>query len=98
MLDPDKNRLLDAKKQVERFLSERLFLKLHPGKVYLQPAKYGVPFVGAWIKRDHVYPGPRLVHHYRNFRHRTVMQHQDENWARSNASYEGQLVNYDGII
>lgn len=37
-------------KQAKSFLERDLYLKLHPKKIYLQSARYGVPFLGTFIK------------------------------------------------
>lgn len=49
---------------LQKFLKENLELTLHPKKIYLQEAKHGVEFLGAFIKPSHTVSGRRIK---RNF-------------------------------
>lgn len=44
---------------LERYLRDRLGLTLHPRKRYLQHASKGILFLGAFIRRDALFVGPR---------------------------------------
>ncbi len=44
-----KRHLADLVPQIREFLWERLHLRLHPKKIYLQPCTHGVPFLGAVV-------------------------------------------------
>ena len=47
-----------------QFLKEELGLTLHPKKIYLQPAKIGVPFLGAYIKPNYIMAGKRVLENF----------------------------------
>ncbi len=49
--------LLDCIQKIREFLWERLRLRLHPQKIYLQPASRGFPFLGAFILPYRTYLG-----------------------------------------
>ncbi len=58
-----KEDLEQAKKdirRIEEFL-EHIGLVLHPKKRLIQPAKYGVPFLGAIVYPGRILPGKRLI-------------------------------------
>lgn len=50
--------------EFEQFLKEELGLTLHPKKIYLQPAKIGVPFLGAYIKPNYIMAGKRVLKNF----------------------------------
>ena len=60
LVHSDKSILLRAIEGIRRFLSDRLLLELHPGKIRLQPASYGFSFLGQYILPYRVYPCRRL--------------------------------------
>ena len=47
--------------QIRVFLRERLEIELHPDKVYLQPVRHGVTFLGSVVKQGRIYAGNRTV-------------------------------------
>ena len=49
--------LLSCIREIREFLLERLRLRLHPQKIYLQPATRGFPFLGAFILPYRTYLG-----------------------------------------
>lgn len=57
----DKAFILEAIPLFERFLWDKLKLKLHPDKRYLQHYTKGIQFVGAVIKMDRIYVGNRTI-------------------------------------
>lgn len=59
LMHEDKGVLTEARRKIERFLQEKLRLKLHPQKVYLQHYSKGVRFIGAVIKPNRIYIGRR---------------------------------------
>lgn len=81
-IDQDKNKLLAICAEIRHFLKEKLYLDLHPKKIYLQPYQYGVPFLGAIIKPYHILPGKRLVRNY----HRC-----QQKWLQAQARGDGQI-------
>ena len=50
--------------RIREFLKEELGLTLHPKKIYLQPAKIGVPFLGAYIKPNYIMAGKRVLKNF----------------------------------
>ena len=52
--------------EFDQFLKEELGLTLHPKKIYLQPAKIGVPFLGAYIKPNYIMAGKRVLKNFPN--------------------------------
>lgn len=50
--------------EFDQFLKEELGLTLHPKKIYLQPAKNGVPFLGAYIKPNYIMAGKRVLKNF----------------------------------
>ena len=59
LVHKDKKVLLEARKKIDLFLLEKLKLKLHPQKFYLQHYHKGVRFIGAVIKPNRIYIGNR---------------------------------------
>ena len=51
--------------KIEDYLYAELGLRLHRRKIYLQPASYGVQFLGAIIKPGRIYAAPRTVSNFR---------------------------------
>jgi len=87
----DLDYLKSARRQIEQFLRERLYLTLHPHKVYIQPATHGVEFIGARIYPDKVIPTARIMRHLDNFLHQSATQDQEEKYFACRASYEGLI-------
>lgn len=50
--------------EFDQFLKEELGLTLHPKKIYLQPAKIGVPFLGAYIRPNYIMAGKRVLKNF----------------------------------
>lgn len=61
----NKQTLLMMLSMIRVFLGEKLHIKLHPDKVYLQPIKHGVSFLGHHIKYDRLYNNRLLLIHCR---------------------------------
>ncbi len=61
LVSDDKKLLLGLLPKIRAFLQERLMLTLHPSKVYLQPVRHGVKFLGSVIKQERLYAGSRTV-------------------------------------
>lgn len=57
----DKSVLLGLLPDIRRFLRTELCLILHPHKIYLQPVRHGVKFLGSFIKQGRLYAGNRTV-------------------------------------
>ncbi|WP_419504855.1 reverse transcriptase domain-containing protein [Barnesiella intestinihominis] len=61
VVHPSKGYLTELIGVFRRFLEERLGLTLHPGKIYLQLCRKGVPYLGAFIMPHRRYPSRRSV-------------------------------------
>ena len=57
----DKQAILDALPKIERFLEQKLQLRMHKDKRYLQPVSHGVKFVGSYIKPGRIYLSNRTL-------------------------------------
>jgi len=55
----------------ERYLREKLNLKLHPDKFYIQEVKKGCRFVGTWIKPGRCYTSRQTISHFAERMRRT---------------------------
>ncbi|MBQ6437836.1 group II intron reverse transcriptase domain-containing protein [bacterium] len=95
LIHQDKNYLLHCRQQIRDFLSQRLFLTLHPVKFYLQPVTYGVEFIGAKIFPHQVIASSRINRRLEEFIDTTYLQDQCHRWENSLASYCGHWVSYD---
>lgn len=58
----DKFDIKELRRYAEWFLQERLFITLHPDKVYIQDVKKGVKFIGSVIKPGRTYLSNRSVY------------------------------------
>ena len=57
LVHSDREFLLGCIPKIRAFLTERLRLRLHPKKIYLQPALRGFPFLGAFVLPYRTYLG-----------------------------------------
>ena len=55
VIDCNRQRLLSLISEISRFLGERLGLELHMGKVHLIDVRFGVSFLGAFVKPHRTY-------------------------------------------
>lgn len=90
------DRLKGLLPQIRTFLRERLAIELHPSKVYLQPVRHGVKFLGSAIKQGRIYAGNRtvgniktLVSEYAEIRNK---ERYIEKFAQRYNSYMGYLI------
>jgi retron-type reverse transcriptase len=59
-------RFLNEKiEQIKIYLKEKIGVKLHPKKIYLQPVRRGVPFLGAILKPHRIYPARRTASNFK---------------------------------
>lgn len=61
LVSDDKRLLLSLLPEIRAFLQRELSLTLHPDKIYLQPVRHGVKFLGSVIKNGRKYAGNRTV-------------------------------------
>lgn len=81
---------------IRTFLRERLGIDLHPSKVYLQPIRHGLTFLGSVIKGERIYAGNRTIGNATNLIREYALiedkeRHIEKFCARYN-SYMGYLV------
>ncbi|MBD8347737.1 RNA-directed DNA polymerase [Dysgonomonas sp. HGC4] len=55
LADTDKERLKAAIPKIDAYLHDKLRIKLHPKKIYLQPYGNGVLFIGGYVKPHRTY-------------------------------------------
>ena len=88
--------LLRLLPQMRAFLKERLEIELHPDKVYLQPIRHGVAFLGSVIKQGRIYAGNRTIGNatnvIREFAQIKDKERYIEKFAQRYNSYMGYLV------
>lgn len=58
----ERDKLLKMLPIMREYLQEELHITLHPHKVYLQPARHGVTFIGYRIYPSHIKPAKRIIH------------------------------------
>ena len=57
----EKEDLLGLIPHIRAYLNDELKLTLHPDKIYIQPAKHGVSFIGYRIYANHILAGKRII-------------------------------------
>ncbi len=92
-----KEELLKLLPPIRKLLSKRGMI-LHPHKVYLQPVRHGLTFIGSTIKHGRIYAGNRTVGNLTNLtrRYNTYYKHGrvhiHEEFAQRYNSYMGYLT------
>lgn len=66
IISRDKDFLLDIIPKADQFLKNELRLSLHPKKTQIQPAKYGISFLGQIIKPYRTYAKTRTINSLKN--------------------------------
>ncbi len=92
-----KEELLRLLPLVRKLLAERGLI-LHPDKVYLQPVRHGLTFIGSTIRHGRIYAGNRTVGNLTNlvrrynayYAHERVSTHEE--FAQRYNSYMGYLI------
>ncbi|MGN0235841.1 MAG: RNA-directed DNA polymerase [Paludibacteraceae bacterium] len=56
------DKLLSMLPTMRIYLKKELHITLHPNKVYLQPVRHGVTFIGYRIYPTHIRPAKRIIH------------------------------------
>lgn len=57
----ERERIKELLPQIRIFLKDNMGLELHPKKIYLQPVRHGVRYLGTIIKPDRMYAGNRTI-------------------------------------
>ena len=91
VVDSGKERLLSLIPRMQDFLVNRLGLHIHPGKVYLQPASRGVPFLGVVLRPGRHRVSPRTL--------RLARLHVAESFADIADPYRlsAMMASYNGL-
>lgn len=90
----DKAWLLSIVPEIEKFLQEELGLDLHRGKLILADVKYGVEFLGAFVKPWRTYISNDTLHRTLTSLNNLDMSDTEKVW-RSINSFLGMMVHYD---
>ena len=102
IVHPDKQFLIKIQDKLRRFIAEKLGLRLHPRKVYLQHFSKGVKFIGAVVKPGRVYIANRTKGNlYRKIEtfnavaaKNAAYAEQAEHFVSSINSYLGFMLHY----
>lgn len=85
----------------KKYLEEQLRLRLHPKKIYVQPARNGLLYVGAYIQPSRTYIGNRTrgrfvncIRHYNKIAENGLALANLERFASSINSYLGLMRHY----
>ena len=70
VISSDQEKLRSSIRLIDDFLRERLNLKLHPHKIYLQPISSGIDYLGYFIKSTHLLVRQKVVRRFKNKLHR----------------------------
>lgn len=95
MVGDDKRQLLALVPKIRDLLAGQ-HLKLHPDKIYIQPVRHGVNFIGSTLKGGRVYAGNRtksnvqnLVAYYNTYPRK---EYHIESFVQRYNSYMGYLI------
>lgn len=66
IIHKEKKLLLFYVKLIKEFLKTHLYLTLHPKKIYIQKANYGVSFLGTFIKISHTVISNRTINNFKS--------------------------------
>ena len=97
MLSKDKNQLIKWRGEIDRFLWNKLKLKLHPKKQILQTAGKGIDFVGFVVKPDYILMRRRVVKSFKdrlwrfNQNKEAILKEEMPNMLSVVNSYYGQF-------
>jgi retron-type reverse transcriptase len=65
LVHPSKRFLVEKMGQIKQYLKENLGIKVHPRKIYLQPVRRGVPFLGVVVKPYRIYLQRRTTSNFK---------------------------------
>lgn len=96
IVSDDKNILLNLIPKIRKYLKDNLGITLHKNKIYLQPVRHGVTFLGSAIKNGRIYAGNMTVGNLHNLvlkynKIDNIELHLEEFVQRYN-SYMGYLI------
>lgn len=92
IVSTDKVRLIDAVHEIRQFLSDELELSLHEGKIQLSDVRYGVSFLGCYVK-----PWRRYTESGALWRMQNKLSTMDAD-VLSNKGVESRLNSYIGVL
>ena len=90
LLSADREWLLSFVPKVKEFLSEKLGLSFHDGKLKITSVWHGVEFLGAWLKPNRIYISRNCVGRIRR-KMDALSKESPEKW-------EAPLNSYCGIL
>ena len=101
LFTPTREELVSLVPELKEYISEQLLIKLHPKKIYIQPVRNGVLFVGAMIKPDRVYISNRTrgkmydkLRFYNKIAEEGKALQFLEKFVASMNSYLGMMIHY----
>lgn len=98
LVSESKEQLLSYIPLIRDFLKNNLGLTLHPRKIYLQPVRHGVQFLGAYVKPYHRYAAKRYISSMYHELGRVYSEETNPyvSIAKRN-SYRGHLSHFDNM-
>lgn len=95
LLHSSKDELKRLQPLIKEFLSDRLKLKLHPSKIYLQHINRGIPSIGVFIKPYSIHIQNRTVSNFKAVLHsRDCFKSNSVLMSRKVNSYLGLMGHY----
>lgn len=98
---PTQEMLVSLVPELKHYLKEQLLVNLHPKKIYIQPVRNGVLFVGAMIKPRRVYISNRTrgkmydkLRFYNKMAENGAALEYLEKFVQSMNSYLGMMIHY----
>ena len=101
ILLPSKDQILHLIPSIRKFLDEQLCIRLHPKKIYVQPVRNGLLYVGAYIRPGRTYISNRTrsrflerLHHFNRLAEEGKAFENLEPFVASINSYLGMMVHH----
>jgi len=85
--------------KIKKYLWDNLGLTVHSKKIYLQPCKNGVKFLGCFIKPSHIVSNHRTVENFKHsviFHNNIALNHKPDKEERN--SFISSINSYLGIL
>ena len=98
-VDTDGDRVRALVPRVRRFLAKTLGLQVHPRKIYLQPARHGVAFLGTHIKASHICTAARTKGNFASsIAHHNAVVEDHKPGAAERDAFRSSINSYLGIM
>ncbi|MFA5748370.1 MAG: reverse transcriptase domain-containing protein [Candidatus Absconditabacterales bacterium] len=102
IIDNDKQKLLSVILKIKNFLNTKLYLTLHPKKIYFQHYNKGVQFLGAYIKPYRIYIRKRTIGNFWKKIHNInyILKSRDNSGiiSTSKNNFQSIINSYLGIL